>query len=76
VRTLLRKYLDLRILFYRTRNENDLQQINADTGLRLQACGLSEPFRRPSDWGAQQALNALGTQDHQDRIHQRLLAHA
>jgi hypothetical protein len=33
---LLRKYLDLRILFYRTRNEHDLQRINADTA-RLQA---------------------------------------
>ena len=31
VRTLLRKYLDLRILFYRTRDQRELQQINADT---------------------------------------------
>jgi hypothetical protein len=31
VRTLLRKYLVLRILFYRTRDERELQQINADT---------------------------------------------
>lgn len=31
VRTLLRKYLALRILFYRTRDERELQQINADT---------------------------------------------
>jgi hypothetical protein len=36
VRAQLRKYLDLRILFYRTRNERDLVQINADTA-RLQA---------------------------------------
>jgi len=32
VRTLLRKYLDLRISFYRTRDNHELQQINADTG--------------------------------------------
>jgi len=31
VRTLLRKYLDLRISFYRTRDNHELQQINADT---------------------------------------------
>jgi hypothetical protein len=31
VRTLLRKYLALRILFYRTRDERELQQISADT---------------------------------------------
>ena len=31
VRGLLRKYLDLRIAFYRTSNERALQQINADT---------------------------------------------
>lgn len=31
VRTLLRKYLALRILFYRTRDERELQQINSDT---------------------------------------------
>ena len=31
VRTLLRKYLDLRILFYRTRDQRELQQINTDT---------------------------------------------
>ena len=31
VRTLLRKYLALRISFYRTRDERELQQINADT---------------------------------------------
>ena len=36
LRTLLRKYLDLRILFYRTRNEHELQRINADTA-QLQA---------------------------------------
>jgi hypothetical protein len=36
VRAQLRKYVDLRILFYRTRNERDLVQINADTA-RLQA---------------------------------------
>ena len=36
VRTLLRKYLDLRILFYRTRNEHELQGINAETA-ELQA---------------------------------------
>jgi hypothetical protein len=31
VRTLLRKYLDLRISFYRTRDQRDLQRINGDT---------------------------------------------
>ncbi len=31
VRTQLRKYLDLRIFFYETRNRRELQQINADT---------------------------------------------
>jgi hypothetical protein len=31
VRALLRKYIDLRISFYRTRSERDLQRINADT---------------------------------------------
>jgi hypothetical protein len=36
VRTQLRKYLDLRIRFYRTRDAHELQQIDADTA-RLQA---------------------------------------
>ena len=31
VRSQLRKYVDLRILFYRTRSSSELQQINADT---------------------------------------------
>lgn len=31
VRAQLRKYLDLRMLFYRTRNQEELEQINADT---------------------------------------------
>ena len=31
LRTLLRKYLDLRISFYRTRETRDLQRVNADT---------------------------------------------
>lgn len=31
VRVLLKKYTDLRISFYRTRNDEELQQINADT---------------------------------------------
>ncbi len=31
VRAQLKKYLELRILFYRTRNEGELRQINADT---------------------------------------------
>jgi len=31
VRAQLKKYLDLRILFYRTRDEHELQQTNADT---------------------------------------------
>src|SRR5208283_3048846 len=31
VRAQLKKYLDLRILFYETRNRSDLGQINADT---------------------------------------------
>jgi hypothetical protein len=31
VRAQLRKYLDLRIQFYRTRNKGDLQRINSDT---------------------------------------------
>ena len=31
VRVLLKKYTDLRISFYRTRNDQELQQINADT---------------------------------------------
>jgi hypothetical protein len=35
VRTQLQRYLRLRILFYRSRNENELQQIHADTS-RLQ----------------------------------------
>ncbi len=52
----------------------DLQQ--AVDRLRFQARGLGEPLRRPSGRGAQQALHALGTQDHQDRVHQRRLAHA
>jgi len=33
-------------------------------------------FAARPGWGAQQALHALGTQDHQDRVHQRRLAHA
>jgi len=32
VRALLRKYLDLRILFYRTRSASELTRINTDTG--------------------------------------------
>jgi hypothetical protein len=36
VRALLTKYLGLRILFYRTRNQRQLRQVNADTG-QLQA---------------------------------------
>jgi hypothetical protein len=36
VRGLLKKYLDLRVAFYRTSNERALQQINADTA-QLQA---------------------------------------
>jgi hypothetical protein len=36
VRAQLRKYLDLRILFYRTRNDRERRQINAETAL-LQA---------------------------------------
>ena len=36
VRTQLRKYLDLRIEFYHTRDQRELQQINADTA-QLQA---------------------------------------
>src|ERR1019366_4603066 len=47
----------------------DLQQ--AVDCLRFHARGLREPLRRPSGWGAQQALHALGTQDHQDRVHER-----
>src|SRR5208283_4783289 len=35
VHTLLKKYLDLRIAFYRTRSQSDLRQIDADT-LQLQ----------------------------------------
>ncbi|MGA7316108.1 MAG: hypothetical protein WBX22_19300 [Silvibacterium sp.] len=33
VRAQLAKYLDLRVLFYRTRDQTELQKINADTGL-------------------------------------------
>lgn len=41
VRPLLKKYTDLRILFYRTRNEQELQQINTDTsGLQTQMWSL------------------------------------
>ncbi len=36
VRALLRKYLDLRILFYRTRNEGEIQKVNGATA-QLQA---------------------------------------
>jgi hypothetical protein len=36
VRLLLRKYLDQRVLFYRTRGESQLRQVNADTA-RLQS---------------------------------------
>ncbi|HEY6291208.1 MAG TPA: hypothetical protein VI455_06540 [Terriglobia bacterium] len=36
LRALLTKYLNLRVLFYRTRNERDLQKVNADTA-QLQA---------------------------------------
>jgi hypothetical protein len=36
VRGQLRKYVELRLMFYRTRNQQELQQINADTG-RLQS---------------------------------------
>jgi hypothetical protein len=39
VRALLAKYLDLRILFYRTREERELRQINADTNqLQTEMC--------------------------------------
>jgi hypothetical protein len=43
--------------------------------LRFQASGFGQPLRRPSGRGAQQALHTLGTQDHQDRVHQRRLAY-
>jgi hypothetical protein len=36
IRVLLKKYLDLRIQFYQTRNQSELQKINADTA-QLQA---------------------------------------
>jgi hypothetical protein len=36
VRTLLAKYIDYRVLFYRTRDQHEVQQINADTS-QLQA---------------------------------------
>ena len=32
---------------------------------------LGQPLRRPSRWGAQKTFHVFGTQDHQDRIHQR-----
>ena len=44
--------------------------------LRFHARGFREPLRRSSGGGAQQALNALGSQDHQDRVHECRLAHA
>ena len=43
-------------------------------GLRFEARGLCEPFRGPSGGSAQQALHSLGSQDHQDRVHQGGLA--
>jgi len=50
VRAQLKKYLDLRILFYRTQHEHELQQINADTAQlqtkmwsAVQAAALEQP---------------------------------
>ncbi len=50
VRGQLRKYLDLRISFYRTRNQQELAQINADTAQlqaemwsRVQAQAMAQP---------------------------------
>jgi len=42
--------------------------------LRFQTRGLAEPLRRSPCRRTEQALHAFGTEDHQDRVHERCLA--
>jgi hypothetical protein len=51
----------------------DFQQ--AVNGLCFQPSGLGEPLRGPAGGSAQQTLHSLGSQDHQDRVHQGGLAY-
>jgi hypothetical protein len=69
VRGQLRKYLELRILFYKTRDHGDLQQINADTAqlqnemwLAVQNPALANPtpVSALAVWGMNDVLNSQG----------------
>jgi hypothetical protein len=44
-------------------------------GLCFQSSGFRQPLRRPSSRRTEEALYLLGTQYHQNRVHQRGLAH-
>jgi hypothetical protein len=69
VRTLLSKYLDQRILFYRIRDKQQLQQINAKTAqlqselwsvVRAPATAQPTPMVALAIWGMNDVLNAAG----------------
>jgi hypothetical protein len=69
VRTQLKKYLELRILFYRTRNESELRQINADTAqlqaemwstVQIPAVALPTPVIALAVAGMNDVLNSQG----------------
>lgn len=69
VRGQLRKYLELRILFYRTRNARELRQIDADTAqlqnemwLAVQNPALANPtpVSALAVWGMNDVLNSQG----------------
>jgi hypothetical protein len=69
VRTLLRNYLDQRVLFYTTRDEQQLRQVNADTAqlqtelwLAVQAPAAIQPtpIVALTVWGMNDVLNSQG----------------
>ena len=57
-----------------TAGRNDLQQ--TVDGLGLQSGGLGKPLGGPAGGCAQQAFHLLGSENHQDRVHQGGLAHS
>jgi hypothetical protein len=69
VRALLSKYLDRRILFYRTRDEQQLRQINANTAqlqrelwsaVRAPTAAQPTPMVALAIWGMNDVLNSAG----------------
>jgi hypothetical protein len=63
VRELLRKYLDLRVLFYTTRDGPDLQRINADTAQLQNDLWSAVQARAVAQPGPTTALAASGMND-------------